>query len=164
MHVCLSTVTGHSPSTNAILAAHTCPHILDPKGYMQSQGSCTNPFTIVTTNKHVSQHKPVVIPTDKHCNTVWNVCTNRFHVSLTLFFIFSERKGRNRAMIMLKNHGWWSTYASLKRAGKAFCAEMGDIRTQTYMRIHDIVEAHCYAATTGEYILMSTYIAESINQ
>ena len=28
----------------------------------------------------------------------------------------------------------------------------------------DIVEAHCYIVTTGEQILMSIYVAESINQ
>ena len=27
-----------------------------------------------------------------------------------------------------------------------------------------IVEAHCYDVTVGEYILMSKYVAESINQ
>ena len=58
MNACLSVHSDRSqPSTNAILAAHACPHILDPKGYIQSQGIWTNPFTIVTTNKHVLQHK-----------------------------------------------------------------------------------------------------------
>ena len=29
---------------------------------------------------------------------------------------------------------------------------------------NDVVEAHCYVATTGKLILMSIYAAESINQ
>ena len=42
------------------------------------------------------------------------------------------------------------------------CSERG-----TYWPLHilcDIVEVHCYVVTTGEYILMSMYIAESLKQ
>ena len=56
LNACLSVHRSQSLS-NAILPVHACPHILDPKGYIQSQGSWTNPFTIVTTNKHIPQHK-----------------------------------------------------------------------------------------------------------
>ena len=35
---------------------------------------------------------------------------------------------------------------------------------QRHLKDVDIVEAHCYVVTTGELILMSMYIAESINQ
>ena len=35
---------------------------------------------------------------------------------------------------------------------------------QKYVYTYDIIEAHCYVVITSESMLMSKYVAESINQ
>ena len=38
------------------------------------------------------------------------------------------------------------------------------VRERDATMFYDIVEAHCYVVTTGKWILMSIYVAESIHR